>query len=114
MVLDTKDPSCDYYGTGLEGVCCVSPTEEVEVIADRPGVFTESAIFERISHFTDHGVPGTLKDPFNRAAIADGSCRAVGMMTSRDTYFGSLARVDKVITAMQGLPGTDRPSYFTI
>ena len=66
----------------------------------RPGVFVDPAIFERLSHFTDHGIPGTTEDPFNRAAIADGSCRSVGVNAAGDAYFGWLDRVDTVITAM--------------
>merc|ERR1712166_675248 len=64
-------------------------------------VFSDPAIFERVSHFKDVGVPNTLKDPFNRAAIADGSCRAVASSPSAiDGYFywHYPERVDAVIT----------------
>jgi hypothetical protein len=80
----------------------------------RPGVFVDSAIFERVSHFHDHGIPGTLKDPFNRAAIADASCRSVGVNLAGEGYYGWLNRTDNVIKAMNGLPDTSGPSKFTL
>jgi len=80
-------------------------------------VFSDPAIFERVSHFKDVGVPNTLKDPFNRAAIADGSCRAVASSPSAiDGYFywHYPERVDAVITALAALPSTTGPSNMTL
>jgi len=90
----------------------------LSVAASGP-VFTDSAIFERVSHFKDVGIPATLNDPFNRAAIADGSCRSVqpnGEAWSLDGYafWHHPDRVDKVIAAMQELPSTRTPSNMTI
>jgi len=82
--------------------------------ADNP--FSDAAIFERISHFKDVGVPNTLKDPFNRAAIADGACRSVAA-TAADVdgyyYWHYPERVDAVITALAALPSTTGPSNMT-
>jgi len=37
-------------------------------VCSASNVYTEPAIFERLSHFADHGVPGTTKDPLNQAS----------------------------------------------
>merc|ERR1711865_601859 len=71
------------------------------------------------SHFKDVGIPATTKDPFSRAAIADGSCRSVqpsGEAWSLDGYafWHHPDRVDTVIAAMQELPSTTTPSNMTI
>lgn len=77
-------------------------------------VFTNPAIFERLSHFKDYGVPGTVNDPFNRAAIADGSCRMLNQTGPFEFFHHNQDRVTAVITALAALPATDRPSLFTL
>ena len=79
------------------------------------GVFSNVARFERWSHFKDVGVPGTLHDALNKAAIADGSCRMLGpSMLQLDGYalWKEPDRVEAVIGALSSTPTTTRPSYF--
>ena len=78
-------------------------------------VFTDAAMFERLSHFKDHGVPGTVDDPFNRAAIADGSCRMLNTSYyDAFAFFHQSKRADAVIAALAALPDTGSPSHFTL
>merc|ERR1719253_1089475 len=77
-------------------------------------VFTDAAIFERLSHFKDYGVPGTMHDAFNRAAIVDGSCRMLNSsFYDGFHFFHHTNRVAAVYDAFQGLPDTSEPSNFT-
>jgi len=80
-------------------------------------VFSDSAVFERVSHFKDVGIPNTLKDPFNRAAIADGTCRAVSDNAgdlAGYAFWHHPDRVDAVIAAIAALPSTSQPSNMTL
>ena len=65
-------------------------------------------------HFKDHGLPGTIHDPLNQAAIADGSCRLLDPPVELDgfAFWRSPARVARVIAALGECPLTDKPSYF--
>ena len=76
-----------------------------------------AAVFERLSHFKDHGIPGTngttMIDRFNRAAIADGSCRMVGVDGDSGMFFEHPNRSAAVIAALGALPDTGEPSLFT-
>ena len=81
-------------------------------------VFTGSAVFERLSHFKDVGVPAVVqsKDLLNQAMIADGSCRAALAPAEFDGYafFKDRARVQRVIEAVEKLPSTRGPSRFVL
>ena len=77
------------------------------------GVFTEPAIFERLSHFKDYGVPATQHDPLNQAMIADATCRVFSMFDGFSFYHNP-ERVKTVIEALAGLPSTASPSNFTL
>ena len=78
-------------------------------------VFTDSAVFERISHFKDVGLPATLNDPVARAMIADGSCRSVGVSNLAPfLMWSSSDSVEKVLQALSNLPDTSEPSHFVL
>merc|ERR1712195_166430 len=81
-------------------------------LADK--VFPDSAVFERVSHFKDVGVPNTLHDTLNRAAIADGACRTVQPGVPGYSMWHHPDRVDQVITAITELPSTTGPSNMTL
>jgi hypothetical protein len=76
-------------------------------------VFTEPAIFERLSHFKDYGVPGTVNDPLNQAMIADASCRNFDDYTGF-SFYHDLPKVKQVLAALAELPSTANPSHFTL
>ena len=78
------------------------------------GCFSNSAQFERWSHFKDYGLPGVKHDPLNQAAIADGSCRLVEppLELDGDSFWTQRARVSAVLAALAEAPPTDKPSHF--
>ena len=76
-------------------------------------VYTEPAIYERLSHFADHGVPATVHDPLNQAMIADASCRVLGNHDGFAYYHNDMATA-AVIAAYAKLPNTGSPSHFTL
>merc|ERR1740117_2217635 len=77
--------------------------------------FTEADRYERWQHFKDYGVPGTLEDPLNRAAIADGTCRLLsGTEYTGFHFWNHPDRVATVLTALAAAPATDSPSRFTL
>ncbi|OLP93691.1 hypothetical protein AK812_SmicGene24367 [Symbiodinium microadriaticum] len=82
-------------------------------------VFVDSAIFERLEHFKDIGVPATLQDPIARAAIADGTCRLVVPpgsgpfpLDGYDFWHHNPERVNSVLKALAELPSSSQPSKF--
>jgi len=75
--------------------------------------FTDSGRFERWSHFKDYGVPGTVHDPVNKAAIADGTCRMVTQQHGY-TFWYDAAHTQAVLDTLAAAPGTDGPSRFTL
>ena len=77
-------------------------------------VWTGPAVFERIQHFKDCGVPGTVTDPFNQFAIADGSCRAVGFAGCGCHFLKHPDRVKNVLEAVKALPSSDGPSHMVL
>ena len=77
--------------------------------------FTESDRFERWSHFKDAGLPGTVNDTLNQAAIADGACRMLPDASySGYTYWHYPQRVRRVLDALGDAPSTLGPSAFTL
>ena len=82
-------------------------------------VFVDSAVFERLEHFKDIGVPATLKDSIARAAIADGTCRSVVApgsgpfpLDGYDFWHHNPERVNAVLKVLSELPPTSQPSKF--
>jgi|Transcript_116872 hypothetical protein len=77
-------------------------------------LFSDSAKFERWSHFKDYGVPAVMgKDELNSAAIADGSCRLINQ-SQGFSFWLYPGRVKRVLTALANAPPTSSPSYFTL
>jgi len=77
--------------------------------------FSESAKFERWSHFKDYGVPAVMgKDALNSAAIADGSCRLTGREFDGFYFWYYPDRVERVLQALKDAPPTSNPSSFVL
>merc|ERR1712109_25314 len=80
-----------------------------------PGVFTESAIFERLSHFKDAGLVNHL-NTVDEAMIADGIYRMFhrGELGSADGYalWKNRLATEMVNNATKDLPPTEGPSHF--
>uniref|UniRef100_A0A7S4C6I6 Uncharacterized protein n=1 Tax=Chrysotila carterae TaxID=13221 RepID=A0A7S4C6I6_CHRCT len=76
--------------------------------------FSESARFERWSHFKDVGLRAVISDALGQAAIADGTCRLLRTPFSDFAFWRHPARVRAVLTALAGAPATASPSAFTL
>ena len=95
----------------------VVPLQFLLLGATASNVYTEPAIFERLSHFAAYGVPGTTNDPLNQAMIADASCRLIsenGNGPGGYSYYRNRQATTAVISAYQNLPSTAGPSHFTL
>ena len=85
------------------------------VLALATSSFTESDRFERWSHFRNVGLPATVNDTLNQAAIADGACRLLPDASySGYTYWHYPQRVRRVLDALGRAPSTLQPSAFTL
>jgi len=82
-----------------------------------PGVFTESAIFERLSHFKDAGLVNHL-NTVDEAMIADGIYRMFhgGKEGVADGYalWKNRQATEMVNEATKNLPPTEGPSHFVL
>ena len=77
-------------------------------------VYTESAIFERLSHFKNHGVVKHLNS-VDEAMIADGSCRMVRPQLDGFALWQDPDTTAQVIEALKDvLPPTGKPSHFVL
>jgi len=81
------------------------------------GVFTESAIFERLSHFKDAGLVNEL-NTVDQAMIADGTYRMFhgGQEGIADGYalWKNRLATEMVNNATKNLPPTQGPSHFVL
>ncbi len=75
--------------------------------------FTDAEIFERLQHFKDNGVPGTVNDIVNQAMIADGTCRLF-MEQDGYTFWHNRDAVVSVINAIKNLPDSSHPSHLVL
>ena len=76
-------------------------------------LFSDAEIFERLSHFKDAGVPGTVNDIVNQAMIADGTCRLF-LEHNGYEFWHSRQAVTEVIDAIKNLPDTSHPSHLVL
>lgn len=77
-------------------------------------VAIDSAVFERLQHFKDVGIPATMNNLVARSAIADGICRLIkpGFFDGYDFWHHNGDRVNSVLRAVAALPPTTQPSKF--
>ena len=75
--------------------------------------FTESARFERLSHFKDAGLVNHLNS-VDEAMIADGSCRLFTEQQEGYALWYDRETTEKVNNATKDLPMTEKASYFTL
>ena len=82
-------------------------------VSTAKSTFTDPEIFERLQHFKDNGVPGTVNDIVNQAMIADGTCR---LFIEQDgfVFWHNRDAVIKVINAIKNLPATSHPSNLVL
>ena len=79
-------------------------------------VFSDAAIFERLSHFKDAGVVNHL-NTVDQAMIADGSCRMVrpdGRQAGYSLWHDAAATGAVVEALKEALPPTGKPSHFVL
>ncbi len=75
--------------------------------------FTDAQIFERLQHFKDNGIPGTVNDIVNQAMIADGTCRLF-VEQEGYTFWHNRNAVIEIIDAIKELPDTSHPSNLVL
>ena len=92
-----------------------SSAEALSVASSYSPVFSGPAIFERVSHFKDVGVPAVVqaKDLLNQAMIADGTCRLLSPFDGY-AFFHNRGKVESVIDAISKLPSSRNPSYLVL
>ena len=76
-------------------------------------VFTESARFERLSHFKDAGLVNHL-NTVDEAMIADGSCRLFTEEQDGYALWYDRSTTERVNNATKNLPVTEKPSHFVL
>ena len=76
-------------------------------------VFTESARFERLSHFKDAGLVNHL-NTVDEAMIADGSCRLFTEEQDGYALWYDRSATERVNNATKHLPVTEKPSHFVL
>jgi hypothetical protein len=95
----------------------ISPTwlesASIDLFRGSP-VAIDSAVFERLQHFKDVGIPATTDNLVARSAIADGICRLIkpGVFDGYDFWHHNWDRVNTVLKAVADLPPTTQPSKF--
>ncbi|KAL1498861.1 hypothetical protein AB1Y20_013385 [Prymnesium parvum] len=82
-------------------------------VAAADDVFTPSARFERWSHFKDVGLRSNAS-LLERTALADSSCRLLGVAFDGFAFWRHTASVPAVLAVLHAAPATREPSYFTL
>lgn len=77
-------------------------------------VFPGSALFERLSHFKDVGIPATTGNLFVQSVIADGICRMYGIQVDGSHYINHPEMASAVINATKNLPDSSEPSHLVL